>query len=305
MATPSAPQPPSRPAPPTFSSLPPEIHIKTYEHYFTPPHPSADGLPRLHRLGTLNAAYTGTNILLTNRQIHDEALPVFYATHTFTFRQSTWPHNDPYYVAPKYNDNFISIAPFLRNISLRVTPALFHVAEMQAFRCKLNLDLALHEMLERCPLLRTLTIELNSKSSLGQRQQFDDPDSLGNWFLTGRPLDLNTKSFWLFQKARIRIEIGSATFASHAGEVAIPGDRQPLYEVLLCDMEKFTGRGMHENGVWYAAFMAALVKDWVKFEGDGDGDEARDPRGEMVGWTQTGSEIWRETSCKRLLKATK
>ncbi|MDI1493538.1 MAG: hypothetical protein OHK93_005328 [Ramalina farinacea] len=227
MATPSAPLPPSPSAPPTFSSLPPEIQIKTYEHYFTPPHPSAAGLPRLHRLGTLNAAYPGTNILLTNRQIHDEALPVFYATHTFTFRH------------------------------------------------------------------------------LGQRQQFDDPDSLGNWFLTGRPLDLNTKSFWLFQKARIRIEIGSATFASHAGEVAIPGDRQPLYEVLLCDMEKFTGRGMHENGVWYAAFMAALVKDWVKFEGDGDGDEARDPRGEMVGWTQTGSEIWRETSCKRLLKATK
>ena len=293
MATPSAPQRPSSPAPLNFLSLPLEIHIKIYEHYFTSLHPSGPGLPQLHRRGALDEAYLGTNIFLTNRRVHDEALPIFYATHTFSFSQSIWAHSSPktiYYVAPQYNDDFFFLAPFLRNIALQVTPALFQAKEFQAFQCKLQLDRVLSEILEWCPLLRTLTIVLNSKPNLGQNSEFD-PDNPGYWFLTGRPLDQDTTSFWLFQEARIHIEIGSASFPSHAGQVLIPEHRQALHEVILCDLFEDTSENLVEDEVLEAASMAALGRMWLEVKGKAE----RGPGWRMVGWTQEGREIWRRT----------
>lgn len=173
---------------------------------------------------------------------------------------------------------------------------------MQTFQCTLQLDRVLPEMLEWCPLLRTLTIDLNSESNLGQRQDLDDDlDNLRHWFLSGRPLDQGTEFFWLFQEAWIRIEIGSPKFPSHAGEVIIPKAQQPLHEVLLCDLETKWVRDWNENEVWEAAYDAAMTGGWVSSKGNA----GRDPRGKMVGWTQTGREIWRQTCRKWAIKATR
>lgn len=144
-------------------------------------------------------------------------------------------------------------------------------------------------------MLRTLDIELNSKSG------FDPESDLGYWFLAGRPLEPGTESFWIFQKARIRIEVGSASFPSQEGQVVIADDRKPSSEVLLCDLDNYTGTDWNEDEVWEAAAMAAMGGERVKRKRNA----ASDPRGRMVGWTQVGREIWRKALWKGALQATR